>query len=75
MRAPREKKLPVILSPEEVRQILGCLRLPRYKVCLKTIYSCGLRLPEGINLRVADIDSARGVIHVRSAASQKRSLN
>ncbi len=71
LRAPREKKLPVILSPEEVRQILGCLRLPRYKVCLKTIYSCGLRLPEGINLRVADIDSARGVIHVRHGKGAK----
>ena len=59
LRAPREKKLPVILSPEEVRQILGRIKLPRYKVCLTTIYSCGLRLQEGTNLHVADIDSAR----------------
>ena len=65
LRAPREKKLPVILSREEVRQILSRVRLPRYRVCLTTIYSCGLRLQEGTNLRVADIDSARQMIHVR----------
>jgi integrase/recombinase XerD len=57
LRAPREKKLPVILSQQEVHQILSCLRLPRYKVCLKTIYSCGLRLQEGTNLHLADIEA------------------
>src|SRR5512132_1798460 len=41
VRAPREKKLPVILSPEEVRTILGSVRLLSYRVCLSTIYSCG----------------------------------
>jgi integrase/recombinase XerD len=59
VRPAPEKKLPVILSFAEVRQLLGRVRLARYKVCLTTIYSCGLRLQEGTNLRVADIDSAR----------------
>src|SRR5439155_16694221 len=67
----RKKKLPVILSKKEVRQILSCLRLPRYQVCLKTIYSCGLRLQEGTNLQVADIDSARLMIHVRHGKGAK----
>jgi site-specific recombinase XerD len=71
LRAPRETKLPVILSLAEVRQILGRVRLPRYKVCLSTIYSCGLRLQEGTNLRVADIDSARLMIHVRHGKGAK----
>lgn len=71
VRPPREKKLPVILSPAEVRQILGGLRLPRYKVCLTTIYSCGLRLQEGTHLRVADIDSARHLLHVRHGKGAK----
>jgi site-specific recombinase XerD len=65
VRPAPEHKLPVILSLEEVRQILSLLRMPRYKVCLTTIYSCGLRLQEGTNLHVADIDSARRMIHVR----------
>ena len=71
LRAPREKKLPVILSREEVRRILSLVRLPRYQVCLTTIYSCGLRLQEGTDLRVADIDSARRMIHVRHGKGAK----
>jgi integrase/recombinase XerD len=71
LRAPREKKLPVILSREEVRQILACVRLLRYRVCLSTIYSCGLRLQEGTHLQVADLDSARMMIHVRHGKGAK----
>jgi len=41
-----EHTLPVLLSVDEVQRILGCLRLPRYRVCLSTIYTCGLRLQE-----------------------------
>src|SRR6266849_6205212 len=71
VRPAPEKKLPVILSREEVRQILRCLKLPRYQVCLKTIYACGLRLQEGTNLHLADIDSARMMIHVRHGKGAK----
>jgi len=71
VRPAPEKKLPVILSLEEVRQILGRIRLPRYRVCLSTIYSCGLRLQEGTHLQVADIDSARMMIHVRHGKGAK----
>jgi integrase/recombinase XerD len=71
VRPAPEKKLPVILSKKEVRQILSGLRLPRYQVCLTTIYSCGLRLQEGTNLQVADIDSARLMIHVRHGKGAK----
>jgi integrase/recombinase XerD len=71
VRPAPEKKLPVILSREEVRQILGCIRLPRYRVCLSTIYACGLRLQEGTHLQVADIDSGRMMIHVRHGKGAK----
>ena len=71
VRPAAEKKLPVILSLAEVRQILSRIRLPRYRVCLSTIYSCGLRLQEGTNLRVADIDSARMMLHVRHGKGAK----
>jgi site-specific recombinase XerD len=40
VRPAPEKKLPVILSLAEVRQLLSRIRLPRYRVCLATIYSC-----------------------------------
>jgi integrase/recombinase XerD len=71
VRAPRKKKLPVILSFEEVRGLLGCVRLPRYRVCLSTIYSCGLRLQEGTHLQVRDIDSSRMLLHVRHGKGGK----
>jgi len=71
VRPPREQKLPVILSPEEVRLILAHLKLLRYRVCLTTIYSCGLRLQEGTHLQVPDIDSARMLVHVRCGKGAK----
>lgn len=51
LRPPQEKKLPVVLSLEEVRQILARVRRWPYRVCLCTIYACGLRLQEGLHLR------------------------
>ena len=71
VRPKPEKKLPVVLSVEEVHRILGCLRKPRYRACLGTIYACGLRLGEGVNLQVPNIDSSRMVIHVRHAKGGK----
>lgn len=71
VRPAPEHKLPVILSLEEVREILNRVRLPRYRVCLSTIYGCGLRLQEGLRLAVPDIDSARMMIHVRHGKGNK----
>lgn len=71
VRPRREKRLPVVLSVDEVRRILGCLHRPRYRVCLSTIYTCGLRLSEGVHLQVRDIDSDRMVIHVRHGKGAK----
>ena len=55
-----------------MHRILGCLRRPCYQACLSTIYSCGLRLQEGIQLQVSDIDSARMLIHVRGKGNKDR---
>ncbi len=65
VRPVREKKLPVVLSRAQVRRVLGCIHRPRYRVCLSTIYTCGLRLREGIYLQVQDIDGDRMQVHVR----------
>jgi integrase len=67
IRPGREKKLPVVLSRDEVHEILSNIELLRYRTCLTTIYSCGLRLSEGIHLKVENIDSARGFIQVRNS--------
>jgi len=71
VRPPKEKKLPVVLSQEEVRRVLGCLNSFRHHVCLSTIYSCGLRLREGVQLQVADLDSDRMMIHVHKGKGGK----
>ena len=63
-RPPAEKKLPAVLTTDEVRQVLGCIRSLRYRVCLSTIYACGLRIREGTHLRVQDIDRGRKMVHV-----------
>jgi len=73
VRSPKEKKLPVVLSQEEVSRLLSCLKSFRHHVCLpwrarpgSTIYSCGLRLSEGVQLQIADLDSDRMLIHVHT---------
>lgn len=67
----REKKLPVVLSVEEVHQVLNCVQMPAHRVCLSTIYSCGLRLGEGVRLTVKAIDSSRMVVHVQGGKGAK----
>jgi len=59
-----EKKLPAVLSRDEVVQILAAVRTSVYRACLTTIYSCGLRLLEGAQLQVPDIDGGRKLVHV-----------
>jgi site-specific recombinase XerD len=71
VRPSKEKKLPVVLSREEVRQVLSQVRRLQYRVCLSTIYACGLRLGEGVRLQVGDIDSDRHLLHIRRGKGGK----
>ena len=71
VRPPKEHKLPVVLSQDEVRHILNLVRKHSYRVCLSTIYACGLRLREGSRLQVGDIDSERMSLHVRNSKGNK----
>lgn len=71
VKPPRPKTLPDILTVQEVDRIMTALDKFRYRVCLFTIYSLGLRLGEGITLKVSDIDSARMMVHIRSAKGNK----
>ena len=71
VRPQKEKRLPVILTRNEIQRILKHVRFPIYRVCLLTIYSCGLRLGEGATLKVSDIDSQRRVIHIEQGKGGK----
>jgi len=72
VRPRREKKLPVVLSREEVRRILEQVHTPAYRACLKTIYSCGLRLREGSHLQISDVDSARMALYIHGKGGRDR---
>lgn len=71
VRPPKEKKLPVVLSIAEISQLLNCVHRLPYRACLGTIYSCGLRLREGVYLQIADIDDDRSLIHVHNGKRGK----
>ena len=65
VRPAKRHALPVVLAPAEVRGLLARVRDARARMCLTTIYACGLRLSEGLALTTADIDRARMVVHIR----------
>ena len=67
IRSPRDNKLPVVLSREEVKSVLKNIRVLRHRACLTLIYSCGLRLHEATSLRVTQVDSKRMLIHIQKA--------
>jgi integrase/recombinase XerD len=62
---------PTVLSIDEVRLILKTARQPQIRVFLSTVYSCGLRLSEALNLEVGDIDKERMTIRVRDGKGAK----
>ena len=70
-RPPRPRRLPVVLSVEEVRQVLALIRNEVYRTALRLIYSLGLRLNEGVHLMRADIDLERRQVRVRNGKGGK----
>lgn len=65
-----ERKLPVVLTPDEVSQVLGAME-PRYRLLGQLLYGTGMRLLEGLRLRVKDIDFGHGAIVVRDGKGGK----
>lgn len=63
---PRVRRpLPDVLSGSEVERLLGAVESRKHRMVLMAAYGAGLRVGEACRLSVADIDSGRGVIHVR----------
>jgi site-specific recombinase XerD len=70
--APKKpQKLPIVLSPEEVLQFLGCVQSFKHRTILTSCYAAGLRISEAICLIAADIDSQRMVIRIDQGKGQK----
>jgi integrase/recombinase XerD len=70
--AKKPKKLPVVLSPEEVMQFLDTAKQVRDRSLLDVCYTCGLRVSELVSLQVSDIDSRRMVIRVLGKGQKER---
>jgi integrase/recombinase XerD len=71
VRPEKEKRLPVILARQEVKNILDHVEFKHHRACLKVIYSLGLRILEGTHLQVPDIDSKRMFVHIRRGKGNK----
>ena len=73
-RIPRSKmgkRLPMVLSQQEIQAIFSATRNLKHRALLMTIYSAGLRVSEAVHLKVSDIDSQRMVIRVQQGKGEK----
>lgn len=66
-----EKKLPIVLSKDEIQKMFDACENLKHKVILSLLYSCGLRVSELINLKWGHIDRSRMVINIIGAKGQK----
>lgn len=72
--ARREKKLPVVLSREEVETVLASTRNRKHRAIIATFYSTGIRLSELRSLRTEHIDASRGTIRIHGKGSKQREV-
>jgi integrase/recombinase XerD len=67
----REKKLPVVLSRDEVRRLIKAPTLLKHRVLIGLLYGCGLRCFEVRNIKLPDLDFERKMLHVRKGKGKK----
>ncbi len=70
--AKREKKIPVILSRDEVQALLGAATCAKHHAIIATFYSTGIRLSELRSLKTEQIDASRETIHIHGKGSRDR---
>ena len=71
MNSKKEKRLPCILSRKEVGDIFNCVTTFHNYTFFSTVYACGLRLSEALNLQTSDIDKDRMMVHVHKGKGAK----
>jgi len=71
LRIPKQKTLPDVLTIDEVHAIIAATRQHHNAAFFWTAYTLGLRLEEGLNLQVGDIDSKRMMVHIHRGKGAK----
>ena len=71
VKPPQIKRIPDILTPSQVSQVINQTKQLRYQVFFITLYSMGLRLSEALNLTIHDIDKSTMLVHVRDGKGGK----
>jgi len=69
--AKRSKKLPIVLSREEIKNIIELIRNPKHKLIISLAYGAGLRISEVVNLKVKDVNLEELTIHLKNAKGKK----
>jgi site-specific recombinase XerD len=70
-RPKKEKKLPAVLSKKEIYNLINSLDNIKHKAILSLTYSSGLRVSEVVKIKVGDIDSKRGLLHIKNGKGKK----
>mgnify|MGYP001565714981 CR=1 FL=1 len=70
-RPKRERKIPAVLTKEEVKRLFEATRTQKSRLMLEIIYACGFRVSELINLKIYDLDFKERIGHVRQAKGKK----
>ena len=65
------RKLPDIMSPEEVTRLIDAASSVKYKAALSVAYGAGLRIGDVVNLKISDIDSERVVLRIDQGKGDK----
>jgi integrase/recombinase XerD len=71
IKPPKAQRLPDIVTIEEAQRLFSTTRTLSYRVLYFTLYSLGLRLGEGLALKVSDIDADRHRVHIRDAKGNR----
>ena len=67
----RNKKIPEILTKEEIKKMINCINNIKHKLILKVLYGCGLRVSEIVNLKKENVNFEEKLIHIELAKGKK----
>jgi site-specific recombinase XerD len=72
IKPPKAQRLPDIVTVDEAQRLFAATRTLSYRVFYFTLYSLGLRLSEGLALKIGDIDGTRRRVHIRDSTRSRR---